>query len=161
MKIEDRHTCDDAILDPHSSSARCDIRFVSTGERPLCGSFYRSDSNPVEANSRPAPITPSPYGVEELDTVYGPLVAAQINGARLAAGWDLKYLGVEAPNADASTPLALRSAILQSLVVPPVMSAGMSVVYYSGVISVSVPPVIAVIIPRPSVVTVIMPLRRD
>jgi hypothetical protein len=32
--------------------------------------------------------TPSPFGVEELDAVYGPLVATQINGACLATGGD-------------------------------------------------------------------------
>jgi len=45
--------------------------------------------------------------------VYGPLVAAQFNGARLAAGGnpllhsDLKCSGVEAPNSDAPTPLVV------------------------------------------------------
>jgi hypothetical protein len=109
---------------------------------PLGGSFYSSGSNPVEADSRLAPVAPSPSGVEELDAVYGPLVAAPINGARLAAGGnslpdvdlftapvgvmddravklyrravdsDLKCSGVETPNADASTPLELLSALL-------------------------------------------------
>jgi len=50
---------------------------------------YGSDSNnTVEADSRLAPGTPSPSGVEELDVVYGALVATQINGARLAPGGD-------------------------------------------------------------------------
>jgi len=59
-----------------------------TCEQPLGGSFYSSDSNSVEADSRRASIHPSSSGVEELDVVYGPIVAAQINGARLAAGGD-------------------------------------------------------------------------
>jgi hypothetical protein len=43
---------------------------------PLGGSFYSSDSDPIEADSRIAPVAPSPSGIEELDAVYGPLVAA-------------------------------------------------------------------------------------
>src|SRR5262249_15870365 len=45
-------------------------------------------NNTVETDPRLKPVTPSPFGVEELDAIYGPLVAAQINGARLAPGGD-------------------------------------------------------------------------
>jgi hypothetical protein len=52
----------------------------------LLDSLLSSDS--VEANSRLASSSPSAFGVNELDVVYGAVVAAQINGARLAAGGD-------------------------------------------------------------------------
>jgi hypothetical protein len=76
-KIEDRVMIFDAISYPRSSIFD-----------PLGGSFYISGSDPVEADSRLTPEPPSPSGVEELDAVYGPIVAAQINGARLATGGD-------------------------------------------------------------------------
>jgi hypothetical protein len=133
-RVEDRGSSDDIRYDLPSSILD-----------PLGGSFYISGSDPIEADSRLAPVTPSPSGVEELYAVYGPLVAAQINGARLAPGGDSlpdvdfftaavrvmdahavklnrravdsdldslepaapAALGVEAPNADASTPLVV------------------------------------------------------
>jgi hypothetical protein len=49
---------------------------------------HQSPSNPVEANSRFIPKTPSPSGIEELNAVYCPVVAAQVDGACLATGGD-------------------------------------------------------------------------
>jgi len=55
---------------------------------PAIHCHISSSNNTVEADPRLTPVTPSPSGVEELDAIYGPLVAAQINGSRLAPGGD-------------------------------------------------------------------------
>ena len=49
---------------------------------------YTSGSNTVKADPRRASVPPPRSGVEELDAVYIPIVAAQINGARLTTGRD-------------------------------------------------------------------------